>query len=170
MPKIIENLENKLIAEACRQIEEVGYGAVTIRSIAKACGVGVGTVYNYFPSKDDLLAHYLLADWTECITAINAVSTYCDTHLPVLRCIYDNLQAYLQRHHTIFQDPSAAVSFVASFNRHHYLLRTQLGAPLRKFCEDDFTAEFIAANLLIWTVAKKDFDDIYRLLRKHFIA
>ena len=168
MPKIIENLESRLIAEACRQIQEVGYGAVTIRSIATACGVGVGTVYNYFRSKDDLLAHYLLSDWTECITAINAVSTYSNSHLPVLRCIYDHLSAYIQRHQAIFHDPSAAVSFVASFNRHHQLLRTQLGAPLRKFCEDDFTAEFIAANLLIWTVAKKDFDTIYGMLKKFF--
>ena len=170
MPKIIENLESKLIDEACRQIEEVGYNAVTIRSIAKACNVGVGTVYNYFPSKDDLLTRYLLADWAECITAINAVSTYCDSHLPLLHCIYDQLQVYLQRHHTIFSDPSAAVSFIASFNRHHQMLRTQLGAPLRKFCEDDITAEFVAANLLIWTVSKMDFDDMYRLLRKHFIV
>lgn len=166
MPKIIENLESRLIAEACRQIEEVGYGAVTIRSIAKACGVGVGTVYNYFPSKDDLLARYLLADWTECITAINAVSTYSDNPLPVLRCIYDHLLAYIQQHQTIFQDPSAAASFVASFNHHHQQLRTQLGAPLRKFCEDDFTAEFVAANLLIWTASRKDFEEIYRLLKK----
>ncbi len=50
MPKIIENLQSKLIEEAKKQIEEAGYGAMTIRSVAKACGVGVGTVYNYFSS------------------------------------------------------------------------------------------------------------------------
>ena len=48
MPKIIENLENRLIREAEKQIAESGYAAMTIRSVAKACGVGVGTVYNYF--------------------------------------------------------------------------------------------------------------------------
>ena len=56
MPKIIENLEKRLIAEAKRQIAESGYGATTIRSVAKGCNVGVGTVYNYFPSKDALIA------------------------------------------------------------------------------------------------------------------
>lgn len=50
MPKIIKNLESKLIAEAQKQILAQGYGAVTIRSVANACGVGVGTVYNYFSS------------------------------------------------------------------------------------------------------------------------
>ena len=40
MPKIIENLESKLIEEAKKQVEQSGYGALTIRSVAKACGVG----------------------------------------------------------------------------------------------------------------------------------
>ena len=81
MPKIIEDLEGKLLAEARRQIEESGYGAMTVRSVAKACGVGVGTVYNYFPSKDALVATYMLADWKTCVAAIEAVSTYSDSHI-----------------------------------------------------------------------------------------
>lgn len=60
MPKIIENLKDRLLQEAQRQMDQCGYGALTIRGIAKGCGVGVGTVYNYFPSKDALLATYLL--------------------------------------------------------------------------------------------------------------
>ena len=70
MPKIIENLQSKLIEEAKKQIEEAGYGAMTIRSVAKACGVGVGTVYNYFSSKEELVATHLLEDWNRCIAAI----------------------------------------------------------------------------------------------------
>ena len=52
MPKIIENLPERLAEEARRQIEESGFSAMTIRSVAAGCGVGVGTVYNYFPSKE----------------------------------------------------------------------------------------------------------------------
>jgi len=76
MPKIIENLKERLIDEARRQVEEDGYAAMTIRSVAKGCGVGIGTVYNYFPSKDTLVATFMLEDWQMCIRTINAAGAF----------------------------------------------------------------------------------------------
>lgn len=168
MPKIIENLESKLIEEAKRQIEEAGYSATTIRSIAKKCGVGVGTVYNYFPSKDLLLASYMLTDWNSCVAAIEAVSEQAGSPRPVMQCIYDQLLAYAGRHRAIFRDEAAAASFCGAFSQYHALLRGQLAAPLRKFCGSDFSSEFIAESLLTWTMAGKSFDEICGMTDKLF--
>ena len=168
MPKIIENLENRLIEEARRQIEESGYGAMTIRSVAKGCGVGVGTVYNYYTSKDELLAAYLLGDWKECVLAINSVGLCSDRPEPVCRCIYDQLNRYVNQHRTLFQDTAAAASFAASFSRYHRLLRSQLAKPLEKFCGSAFASEFIAEALLTWTLAKMPFPEIYAMIEKLF--
>ena len=168
MPKIIRDLESRLIEEAKKQIEESGYSAMTIRSVAKACGVGVGTVYNYFPSKDALLATYMLSDWNRCITAINAVSTYSDDPKAVARCIYDQLLAYAKLHDTIFRDEAAAASFAGSFSHYHGLLRSQLASPMRKFCASDFAADFTAEALLTWSMAGKSFDEIYGMIDKIF--
>ena len=166
MPKIIKNLESKLLTEARRQIEELGYGAVTIRSVAAACGVGVGTVYNYYSSKDQLLATYMLEDWNQCVTAINAVSNYSDTPKPVVRCIYDQLLAYAQRHQSIFRDQTALTAFAGFSGNYHRLLRSQIAAPLQKFCESDFSADFTAEALLTWTMAGTDFDVLYPMIQK----
>lgn len=168
MPKIIKNLESKLIEEAKKQIEENGYGAVTIRSIATACGVGVGTVYNYFSSKEALLASYMLTDWRVCATAIDAVSRYSDSPAPVVRCMYDQLVAYASRHQAVFRDEATFPAFAASFGRYHVLLRAQLAEPVRKFCDSDFAASFIAESLLAWTMAGKSFDEIYGMIGKLF--
>lgn len=168
MPKIIENLESKLIEEAQKQIEQTGYGSLTIRSVAKACGVGVGTVYNYFLSKDDLLATYLLRDWQDCMAVIESASQQSDAPVPVIRCIFDQLLSYAKRHQAIFRDEAAAANFAGSFSRYHGLLRTQLAAPVRKYCSSDFMAEFIAESLLTWSMSGKSFDDIYGIVGKLF--
>lgn len=168
MPKIIENLESRLTEEAQRQIEQFGYGAVTIRSVAKACGVGVGTVYNYFSSKDELLAAYLLSDWNRCIAAVREVSNSAQSSAPVARCMYDQLRAYAQRNSAVFRDEDAASAFSGSFSRYHAMLRSQLSEPLRKFCENDFAADFIAESLLVWTMAGKEFDEIFGMIDKLF--
>ena len=168
MPKIIENLESKLIEEAKKQIREVGYSATTIRSVAKGCGVGVGTVYNYFPSKETLLASYLLADWKACVAAILEVSQRAETPRPVLESIYSQLLSFSGRHQAIFRDEDAASAFAGSFSRYHGLLRTQIAEPLRKFCDSDFSAEFIAESLLTWTMAGKNLDEICGIVCKLF--
>lgn len=168
MPKIIENLQERLIQEARRQIEEFGYAATTIRSVASSCGVGVGTVYNYFSSKDTLIATYMLSDWKECLVLIEAVSAEAREPERVVRCIWEQLQTFSQKHHTLFRDEAAAASFQGAFSAYHGLLRRQLAQPLRKFCESDFAAEFVAEALLTWTTAGKSFDEIYGMIGKIF--
>lgn len=168
MPKIIENLEDRLIAEAKDQIEQNGYGAVTIRSIAKGCGVGVGTVYNYFPSKEALIATHLLEDWKSCVTAIESAASHAQSPQPVVVCICDQLRGFACRHKAIFRDKAAATSFADSFSRYHGILRDQLATPLRQFCDSDFTAQFIAESLLVWTMAGKPADALYEIVEKLF--
>ena len=168
MPKIIENLEVRLIEEVKKQLEESGYDAITIRSVAAACGVGVGTVYNYFPSKENLIAKHLLEDWKQCIDAIQAASAASDAPRPVAFCIYDQLLQFARSHAAIFQDDAAAASFTGSFSHHHSVLRAQLAQFLVKFCKSDFAAEFIVEALLTWTMARKPFEEIYGIIEKLF--
>ena len=168
MPKIIEHLDQRLMEEARRQIRETGYGAMTIRSVAAACGVGVGTVYNYYPSKEALAAAFILEDWNACYTDIMTRAESAKGREPVLWAIYENLQRFITEHAAVFQDESAAVSFTGSFSQYHGLLRSQLAQPIRRFCRDDFTAEFVAEAMLTWTVAGKSFDALSTVLKRIF--
>jgi len=168
MPKIIENLPERLAEEARRQIGESGFAAMTIRSVAKGCGVGVGTVYNYYSSKEELVATFMLCDWKKCVDAIQSCADHAQEPETVLRAIYEKLQLFMEQYDPIFRDASAAASYTGSTSAYHGILRNQLASPIRKFCRDDFTALFVAEAMLTWTVAGKTFDEIFALVNKLF--
>ncbi|MBQ5987644.1 MAG: TetR/AcrR family transcriptional regulator, partial [Clostridia bacterium] len=110
MPKIIENCREKLLDEARRQINECGYGALTIRGVASACGVGVGTVYNYFSSKDALVATFMLEDW-QAATADMHKAFGSGMPMEILSAEYDGLVSFAARHRALFMDPAAIAAF-----------------------------------------------------------
>ena len=46
-------------------IQQNGWAGVNIRSVAAACGVSVGCIYNYFESKTDLLSATVESIWSD---------------------------------------------------------------------------------------------------------
>ncbi len=172
MPKIIENVKEQLLAEAARQIKEFGYSKTTVRSVASACSLGVGTVYNYFPSKDVLIASFMLEDWQRALVKMRSV----DSRDPeeVLLAVYDSLGGFITSHRTLFSDPEAAKSFGAAHTDYHRILRRQIAdivlPVLSKTAKNgEFAAEFIAESLLTWTMEGKAFGDIYSILESIII-
>ena len=168
MPKIIENLRLRLMEEADRQVRSGGYGSMTVRSVAAACGVGVGTVYNYFPSKDALLAAFMLEDWNRHMDRIRACVGASEVPEPLVRCICAELASYADTHSALFRDAGAISSYSGAFRHYHGMLRSQLAEPLRPFCGSDYAAAFIAEALLTWTMAGTEFDTLYSLIQKLF--
>lgn len=162
MPKIIENLRGQILEEAKRQIYEHGYEKTTIRSVAQGCGIAVGTVYNYFKSKDILIASFVLQDWEDCISSIARHPK--ENRRVYLEFIYISLKHFGQKHNRLFTDKDAAKTFNSAFYERHKMLRKQLSELIRPITYDDFSAEFVAEALLCWTMAGRSFDEIYALL------
>ena len=170
MPKIIENVREQLLREAKKQIAESGYAKTTIRSVARACGLGTGTVYNYFPSKDMLIASVMAEDWKLCLQQM-AERTF-DEPERIIQGIYDCLCGFMQKYHTLFCDSDAAKVYATMFSERHQQLRKQLASSVRPICDKsvvtnkDFLAEWIAESLLTWTVAGRGIDEQYEIIKQ----
>lgn len=54
-----------ILESSRRLIREQGWQAVSIRSVATACGVSVGSIYNYFDNKSELIAATVESVWCE---------------------------------------------------------------------------------------------------------
>ncbi|MBQ6843289.1 MAG: TetR/AcrR family transcriptional regulator [Agathobacter sp.] len=174
MPKIIENIREKLLEEAKKQVREQGYSSMTIRSVATACGVGTGTVYNYFPSKDMLVASFMLEDWMQCIQVISEEFEKAESIKDALYGMYQELLKYKEKYTNLFMDENAEASYTASSMQRHHLLREQLAEPIKMWTRNqdkvdaEFLAEFIAENMLTLTMASKDFELIASVILQLF--
>ncbi len=64
MPKVIVHLKENFLKNAKKIIEEKGYDSLSRKELAKESQVAVGTIYNYFPDKNSLLASIVFEDWS----------------------------------------------------------------------------------------------------------
>jgi len=150
MPKILQNVREQLLAEAKKQVAEKGYASTTVRSVAAACGLATGTVYNYFPSKDEIVIACVAAAWMQRIETIRTVAQYSRTYESVIHCIYDQIRLFGEEYAYIFKDETAAKSVDGAIFRYMWFLSEQLAQLLRKFCKSDAEAQIIAEALLTW--------------------
>lgn len=72
-------------------IREQGWTAVNIRSVAAACGVSIGSIYNYFHSKSDLISAAVESVWYE-IFHISEQEGRFESFLECVQWIFDRMK------------------------------------------------------------------------------
>lgn len=72
-------------------IRTQGWNAVSIRSVASACGVSVGSIYNYFESKTDLVTATVESVWCEIFHRPENRDVFEDTKTCIV-WIYERLE------------------------------------------------------------------------------
>lgn len=82
-------------------IQQNGWAGVNIRSVAAACGVSVGCIYNYFESKTDLLSATVESIWNDIFHHPEDEAVFQDTPSCV-RWMYKQLEYGCQRYPGFF--------------------------------------------------------------------
>ena len=82
-------------------IQQNGWAGVSIRSVAAACGVSVGCIYNYFESKTDLLSATVESIWNDIFHHPEDEAVFQDT-LSCVRWMYRQLEYGCQRYPGFF--------------------------------------------------------------------
>ena len=82
-------------------IQQNGWAGVNIRSVAAACGVSVGCIYNYFESKTDLLSATVESIWNDIFHHPEDKAVFQDT-LSCVRWMYKQLEYGCQRYPGFF--------------------------------------------------------------------
>ncbi|MEF9941119.1 MAG: TetR/AcrR family transcriptional regulator [Lachnospiraceae bacterium] len=88
--KIVTSKE--AILKTCRElVAKQGLQSLDMRSVAKKCNVSVGSVYNYFPSKADLIAATIQDVWYD-IFHMGEVCKADDSFPEYVERIFDSVQ------------------------------------------------------------------------------
>ena len=71
MPKYLGNVKEKIINTTRIMLEANGYDKLNIRDIAANCNIGIGTFYNYFKSKNEILSEIIRKEWEKTLKSID---------------------------------------------------------------------------------------------------
>lgn len=168
MPKIISCTKEDILEEAKRQARDNGYNNLSIKSIATACGVAVGTIYNYFPSKDMLVASFILTDWLEVLQGIEVeLKEKSIVGIDGIRLIYDELSRFNNSYKFIFCDRATVWKPRYNMPDKHKLLKEQIAKLIVATAStDEELSLFIADVLLSYSVEETKFENIERFIKK----
>ncbi len=95
MPKIYDDLRETIVQKAKTIIISKGYSKLNMREVARASGIAVGTIYNYFPTKDSLMSELMYQYWMEFIEAIKQAQQEDQELFVKFRSIYRLLETFL---------------------------------------------------------------------------
>lgn len=105
MPKLIKKAREHILECADRELAEKGYESLTMRGIAAECGLAVGTVYNYFQAKEEIVFYVMHRDWDGTMARISSIADTArgaglrgDEAVEALLQILKSLHAFVSKH------------------------------------------------------------------------
>lgn len=135
MPKIIEGLRENMLSQSRHILFTEGYDAVTIRRVASLCGVAVGTVYNYYSSKNLLIASVMLEDWHAAVEQMRSNANTVKSILDGLHCMFDRLVEFRKTYSRAWGQYSAGGGDLSMLEQRHIQLVEQLSGIIAAMAE-----------------------------------
>lgn len=143
---------------------EKGLQGLNIRDVARRCGVSVGSIYNYFPTKSDLIVATIESVWKEIMHGYKV----CENQhhfVDIIQSLFFNIQKSSEKYPSFFSAHSMSVATIdqekgrESMNKYFLHMKKGLLATLNAdsrvkddafpptFTKEDFI-DFIFSNLL----------------------
>lgn len=85
----------EILDVAYARAQQDGLGGLSIRSVARECGVAVGTLYNYFPDKASLVSAIVLRFWVLVSKSCEGNFVSGESALDCCRALFTKLKALL---------------------------------------------------------------------------
>lgn len=173
MPKVIPELREALLTAARRRLVESDQHDLTMRQIAADCGVAVGTAYNYFPSKEYLLAGLMLEDWQETCGSLESIAGSADAAVEGLRAMERALRSFVEKYSPTWRNYTGRARDPGPIGERHSQLIGQIGAAVAALLERQgkalYSGETEVLSEMLLTLSQREtgaFDRILPVIEK----
>ncbi len=130
MPKIIPEL-GKTIRETARTVlMREGYHALSMRVLAKQCGIAVGTLYNHYGGKEELAAAVTMEDWQRVLREMDAFAETRHGLMEGLTGLCTLLASFTGQYRQVWTQYGPGGRAAGYTAKYHKTLREQLARPI----------------------------------------
>lgn len=165
---------------------ETGLQSLSVRKLAKRCGISVGTVYNYFPSKAELVSAAVESVWQEAFHGHSGdtISSHSDSFTDCVHWMYGQIQnaaadnpSFFTVHSMGFTDSEKNTGRRVMDHFFEHMKKGMLGVlnKDKNIREDAFNAgfseqafvDFVFSNMIASLVSKSgDLDILMEIIRR----
>ena len=173
MPKAIDDLYNTILRESRPILISHGYEQLTIRNVARICGVAVGTVYRYFDSKDALVAEIMHNDWVPVMDRMFRAAENADSPIDGLRTISDYIRGFIKEYAAAWAEYRTIYRYSPALMKAHEAfiqdISTIVHPMMLRFVPDysPVVSEFLSRTVMAVSAEPENtFDDLLPVLEK----
>ncbi len=144
MSRVIENPTELILSVAKKLASDEGLTGINMRTVAKECDIALGTIYNYYPTKMDLIIAIVESFWAECFSSLHTSYTQDLDFFQQLEYLYFYILKYLEQFKTNWLNDLSSLSTI----------HKQKG----KQKEDEYMSHFIDLFTRLFQAHKHEFD------------
>jgi len=128
LSRIIENPRELILNKSKEILYTDGYSALNMRNVAKACQIALGTIYNYFPTKKDLVMEMMIDYWKKYFLILDSVKNSDEDLYCKLGKIFNELSDFIKTFKEVWLKPELCDTpeFIQSGLEKQYLYMSEL--------------------------------------------
>lgn len=169
MPKLLSNVKEDIITVSRVILSQEGYEKFSMREISSKCGIALGTIYNYFRTKDEIVTEIIMSDWFLANRRMDLAIHSNGSEIEKLESIFMALKDFVHDFHNIWIEmaklkKSTSIEAEGKCRQYDYrdLVREKIKLALGDSIEDteenkNFIYDLLARNFLSYC-QEKSFD------------
>jgi AcrR family transcriptional regulator len=96
LSRIIENPKQLILGKAKEILYNQGYHKLSMRSLSKECDIALGTIYNYYPTKKELIVEMMADYWQNYLDSVEEIVNSNEDIYIKLNGIFNELEIFIK--------------------------------------------------------------------------